>query len=218
MKKLWFFIKTRWDEILILGIAIQLFVWSLTTGDLTLILVVTISLVALLILIYVIVDRISRNKVMKTIGENTAFELPRRGMIFTIGKQASTIEFAIKHQKPQFVGLVCTDATESIAEQIIIQSGIAASNIRKRLVDPYNIQEIRTTTDSLIHWMQEEGLTRPDIVTDVTGGLTPLSLGVYSAAHDQNVDTQYVRSRYDEQNKVIAGTQEGILIVHFPTT
>jgi hypothetical protein len=217
MKRLWLFIKTRWEEVLFLGIAIQLWVWALTTGDLLLILVVTASLIAMLLLIYAIIEGISKGKRKRTVGQNTAFQVPRRGMIFTVGKQANTILFAIQHQKPTFVGLICTEATQSVAEQVKAESGLNSECVHPRIVDPYAIQEIRTITETQIQWLLAQNLTRGEIVADVTGGLTPLSLGVYSAADDQKVDVQYVRSQYDENNKVIEGTQQGLLIVHFPT-
>jgi len=215
MRQLFAFLKNRWDEILIFGVAIQLFVWSITTGNPVYVLIVAMSMVLIIILVYITVDRVAKRRARKHIGENVAFKVPRRGIIFTTGKQISTIEFAIQHQKPEFLGLVCTDVTENFVEELITKVDLAPDNIHKRIVDANDIREIRNVTNNLIDWMIERGLRRPDIVVDVTGGMTTLSVGVFSAADERQIDSQYTRSRYDELNKPIPGTLEAIFITRY---
>ena len=53
---------------------------------------------------------------------NEAFQVPRKAMVFTVGKQLNTIRFAIENQKPKFIGLICSsesaDAKKMLEEEL----------------------------------------------------------------------------------------------------
>jgi hypothetical protein len=215
MKRLINFIKTRWEEILILGVFLQLFVWTLTTGNLLIILAVSTSAILLVVLVYIAVERVGHRKTQKVRGESTAFTIPRRGLIFTIGKQTDTVAFALENQKPDFIGLLCTDVSEPFADDLITTFSYDSEHVRKRIVNPYDIRETHQISNLLIDWMLEQKLGSHEIAVDVTGGLTTLSVGVFSAADDRRIDSQYIRSKYDSQNRVIPNTMEGVFITRF---
>jgi len=170
--------------------------------------------ILVMVLIYMLAERIARRPRRRHVGENVAFKLPRRGIIFTVGRQVETITFALDRQQPELVGLICTDATEDFADAVIERMG-NTDRTRKRLVDPQNIREIRNTTDALIDWLLERGLSPREIVVDVTGGMTTMSVGVFSAADERRIDSQYIKSDFDERNRPIPGTQEGVFVVRY---
>ncbi len=218
MNRLSNFIKSHWEEALIWGVAVNIMAWAITTANFMMIGIVFLSLAAVIILVYLAIERASRQRIRKVVGENTAFKFQRRGAIFTVGKQTDTIAFAVENQKPDYVGLICTDVSESFADELISRFHFTPEEtVRKRMVNPFEIKEILQVTNGLLDWMIEKGLDKTQIVVDVTGGMTTMSVGVFSAADDRQIDTQYIRSKYDEQNRVIKGTMEGVFITHFPT-
>ena len=214
MNQLRGFLKSRWDEILVLGVALQLILWAITTGNLVIILAVTVSMIVMVLLIYGITEKISNRRKPKSLGDNIAFQVSRKGLIFTVGKQTHTIEYAIAQQRPEFIALICTDVTEKEADEIMEKFSDDPEMVRKRLVDPFNLEEIRTTTQILIKWLEQK-MPKDSIAVDITGGMTTMSLGAFLAADEFQIDSQYVRSNYDLDNKPVVGSQDGIFITRY---
>ncbi|MBL7162791.1 MAG: hypothetical protein ISS57_09320 [Anaerolineales bacterium] len=214
MNKLRSFLKSRWDEIIVLGVALQLILWAITTGNLVIILAVTVSMIVMVLMIYGISERISARRLHKSLGDNIAFQVSRRGLIFTVGKQTHTIEYAIQKQQPEFIAVICTDVTENQATEIMAKFSDDPEMARKRLVDPFDLVEIRATTQSLIKWLEQK-IPKDAIAVDITGGMTTMSIGAFLAADEAQIDTQYVRSNYDLNNKPVVGSQDGIFIARF---
>lgn len=216
MDRLARFIKNRWEEALIWGLAVNLIAWSLTTGKPVLIISIVLSVAAVIVLVYLAIERAGRRRTKKMIGESTAFTIQRQAILFTVGKQIDTIVFALENQRPRFVGFICTEASQSYVDEIIARLKFKEDDVRKRIVNPFDIHEIYQTANLLMDWMLAQDLAPAQLVVDVTGGMTTMSVGVFSAADERLVDSQYIRSKYDDQNKVIPGTMEGVFIIHYP--
>jgi hypothetical protein len=148
-------------------------------------------------------------------GENVAFQVPRRAVVFTVGGQSSTIEYALETQKPELMGFLCSQRTEHVADGIIARYGLDKGCYKKELVDPQNIIEIRAKTEFILEWLSQKGLAPGDVVIDITGGMTPMSVGAFSVAEERRIDSQYVKSDYDANNRPIPGTQEAILVSRY---
>ena len=82
----------------------------------------------------------------------------------------------------------------------------------KKNVDPWDVKSVHRGAMELIALMKAKGLQRIDIVSDLTGGLTTLSVGAFKAAEEHRIDTQYDRSEYDNEGKRIKGTESAILL------
>lgn len=219
MNRLKIFLRARWEELLIWGLAVNLTAWALTTGSLILVLITIASVGLAIFLVYVLIERAGIRQARKVIGENTAFKIARKGILFTVGKQTDTIAFAIENQKPDHIGLICSHISEPFADELISRFNyIPEETARKRIVDPFEIREIHQVTNLLMDWMSKMGITTGQMVVDVTGGMTTMSVGVFSTAEDRRVDSQYIRSQYDEQNHVIKDTMEGVFVTHYPDT
>jgi len=145
---------------------------------------------------------------------NEAFQIPRMGMIFTVGNQLDTIRFAIDNQKPKFIGLICSSASEekanSLKEELVLK-GLDKENIMKKEVDPKNIVDIRAMTASILTWMKSKGLPDSEIAIDITGGLTTMSAGAFDVCEGKNIDSQYIFSKYIN-TKVVMNTKDAILL------
>jgi hypothetical protein len=82
-------------------------------------------------------------------------------------------------------------------------------------VDVQEIKEIRLKTGLIIDWMLKNGLSFSDIAVDITGGMTTMSVAVYSLVVEKSIDSQYIKSEYDPNNKPIIGTQEAVFVTRF---
>jgi hypothetical protein len=63
--------------------------------------------------------------------------------------------------------------------------------------------------------MHKEGLSISDVAVDITGGMTIMSVAVYTLAAERSIDSQYIKSKYDRNNKPILDTQEAIFVARF---
>lgn len=149
------------------------------------------------------------------IGGSQAFSVRRRAIIFSVGKQSDTIALCLHHQHPEFVGFVCTADSERFAEDLIVSNGLNSNNCLKKVVDPWDISEVRDMTRDLLAKLIERSIAPAEIVFDITGGLTSMSLGVFMAAEESQIDSQYIRSEYDEEGKRLSNTEEAVFIRRF---
>lgn len=141
---------------------------------------------------------------------NEAFQVPRKGMVFTVGKQLNTIRFAIKNQNPKFIGLICSAETEDMANLLKEELGFDDEHFMKKEVDPKNIEDIRAMAVSILNWLKSKGLQDSEIAVDITGGMTTMSAGVFDISEERKIDSQYIFSKYIN-NRVIIDTKDAIL-------
>lgn len=215
MKQLQHFVKTRWQEILITGVFLQSFIAAVFTLDPLIIVGTTLGGLVLLIIVFEGVNRLQQRRHQPQRGENIAFQTPRRAVVFTVGGQSFTIEQALDNQAPEFAGFLCSQQTEYVADDLISRYGFDPQHYKKELVDPQNIVEIRAKTGFILDWLVQNGLAREDTVVDVTGGLTPISVGAFSVAEERQIDSQYIKSDYDGNNRPIPGTQEAVFVSRY---
>jgi len=215
MRSLYLFLRAHWQEALIFGVAVPLILWAITMSDWLPAVLVTVVTLMSVVTIYELKERVETRRMKKMSGENLAFQTRRRALIFTVGKQTATIVFALNRQAPEFVGMICSTETESYARQVLADSHWAEDKARVHVVDPSNILELRAQTTALLEWLRGRGVTPREIAVDVTGGMTTMSLAVFSVAADREVDSQYVISKYDTGNKIIEGSQDAIFIMRY---
>jgi hypothetical protein len=149
-------------------------------------------------------------------GENTAFQHPRKWLIFTVGGQDDTLRISLNQQKPEFIGFICSDQTKDRADQLFKELGIDTDHYKVEVVDPRDIHEIRTKTGLILDWLAKRGLQLADIAVDITGGTKAMSVGMFLVAEERQVDSQYIFCRqYDVNNRCVNGTQEALLLSDF---
>lgn len=216
MKEFIRYLRGNWQEALVFGVSFQLIVSAALSGNLVLTIAVLVGVIILNLVVFSIASRV-RPKTPKDFGKSAAFSVKRKGVIFTVGKQSDTIELALSEQKPNYVGFVCTSQTLDMAKHVIDshEELFEDQNACRKVVDPQNIREIRIATKLLIDWMLKAGLQKGDIVLDVTGGMTTMSMGAYSMAEDLQIDSQYVRSEYNIDNELIEKTQRAVFVSQY---
>ncbi len=208
------FFRSRWEEVVIIGIVLPIFGASLFTFNPTIIIVVGLGELILLVALFSVVASVQAQRVQPARGENVAFKIPRRGVVFTVGLQEWTLRFALENQKPAWVGFLCTAESEQIANQLIAEFNLPDDRVKRELVDAWNIREVRAKTEFILNWMERQGVSPSEMAVDVTGGSKTLSVGAFSVAEERRVDSQYVRSEFQD-NKPKRETQEAILISRF---
>lgn len=210
------FIKEKLLEIAVIAIVVQLvtgaFMISLGNSPI-LIGFSAIVLVLLIVLASTIYDVLSRRKV---VGKGDAINIKRKGIIFTVGLKSHEADRplmkVIRNSSFQYYGFIGTEKTSGVVRAIVQAAGLIEDSYREKKVVPTNILETTQDTTHLILWMIEKGLSKNDIVVDLTGGTSIMSVAAYIAADENKIDTQYVFSDYDESNKPINGKQEAVLV------
>lgn len=201
--------RERFKEIVLTSIYLPTLVNFATMGNVSYVLFFGVGGAVFYVVLSCIIDRKFGRRIR--VGESPAFKISREGIIFTVGMQEFTIKFALENQKPAYTGFVCSEKSFEVAEKVCKDFSIGEDRKKSKTVDPWDIKDVIKETKMLIEWMLEKGISRERIVVDVTGGLTPMSLGAFLAAMEYNIDCQYIKSEYDD-NKPIPGTQEAILI------
>jgi len=206
------YLKTQWESNVYGAIWIPIIFIAVGTGDVIFILSSLFLGAVALWIIYLLIDKyeklqLEKRKKTQVFG-GPASGIARRGIIFTVGRQVETVAYSLHGLKPEFVGFICTGETIGTAKNADFSKHFTEDTARYEIVNPYEIEDIRTKTKLIIDWMEKKGLSAKDIALDPTGGLTSMSLGAYSAAYERQIDSQYVRSDYDENNKPIPGTQQ----------
>ena len=141
-----------------------------------------------------------------------AFESPKNAIVYTVGGQAATIKFSINIQKPQMIGLICTEQTKQVAEEIKQLFDPTGIRCKLEICDAYDIVEIREKTRLIFGWLARNGVIPSDAVLDPTGGMTSMSIAAYSVAEEMGIDSQYLRSDFDDHNKRVSGTEKAAYI------
>ncbi len=204
------FFRTRWVELLVAGVWLQSTVGAALAGDWRLLALTGLGGLLLLAAVFWLIEKLRRKRAAPQ-GVGEAFQVQRRGLILTVGGQKSTALFAISSQKPAWLGLLCSRQTETVAEEIINVSELPVERVQKEIADPWDVVDVRDKMQTLVKWLTRKGVPLGEIALDITGGTTPMSVGAFTVAEEQGLDTQYVRSQY-EGNRPIEKTQEGILV------
>lgn len=220
MQKLKHYFKTQWESIFCTAVWIPTIFMAIASGSVVFGISSFVFGAMAFLGIYSLIEKYEKlqqeksEKAQQTFG-GPASGIPRRGVIFTVGRQVETIAYSVNGLKPEYVGFICTAETVNVIKNSECASGYNEDNAKYEIVNPADIEDIRIKAKLIIDWMIGKGLASKDIALDPTGGLTSMSLGAYAATYERQIDSQYVRSSYDENNKPIPGTQQLTLLAHY---
>lgn len=173
------------------------------------------SILVLVIIVIAIKIVLTKFFGQASVGKSEAFKVQRRGIIYTMGMQTDTIRFSLESQKPVYVGFLCSKASEPFVNELIKTLSFGEDKYNKKIIDPQDIIEIRVETNLIIDWMFANGLKGSDIVVDVTGGMTTMSVAAFSIADELKIDSQYIKSDFDDKNRPIKNTQRGVFVKRY---
>jgi hypothetical protein len=215
MKTILTFLKQKWIEIVITAIVFQLLTTalSISLGNEPWVIALTaIGLFAVIILFVVGYDLISKARKPTIVGDLSLGQIPRRGIIFTVGLKShepkSPLLRILDSLKPEYVGFLGSTGTEETIRTIIQKRDLSEDHYDTKLASPTNVTEIRDDTEHLIRWLMEKGLTAQEIVVDLTGGTAIMSIGAYIASVAQGVASQYMYSQMARLDRVYIGQKQ----------
>jgi CRISPR-associated protein (Cas_Cas02710) len=156
------------------------------------------------------------------IGQLAAFQVPRRGVIFTLGlhsnKPNSVVHIVLEQLKPEVIGFLGTPKTDEANTVGNLCSGLSLqkTQCKSEVWEPAEIEEGKIKTGMVIDWMLKQGLGKREIVLDLTGGTVAMSVAAFMAAEERRIDCQYIYSEFDKiKNQFIPGSQKPILITSY---
>jgi hypothetical protein len=156
------------------------------------------------------------------IGQLAAFQVPRRGVLFTLGlhsdKPNSVVYLVLEQLKPEVVGFLGTTETDeaNIVGNLCSLLSLQKTQCKSEVWEPAEIQEGKIKTGLVVDWMLKQGLGKRDIVLDLTGGRVDMSIAAFMAAEERRIDSQYIYSEFDKiKNQFIPGSQKPILITNY---
>jgi hypothetical protein len=214
MTQLDHFVRFHWKEIVVVNIFPQCVIAAIYSFQFSILLGTVLIGLALVAFVFGLVWILSKRK-SPLRGEAAAFQVPRRAMIFTVGLQPHTVRMALDHRRPDYIAFVCSSASELLANELVEEFRYELDHCKKEVVDIQNIREIRAKTGLILDWMAEKGLETDEIAADITGGMTTMSVGVFSVTEERQVDSQYIRSQYDEQNRPVKNSQEAVFVSRY---
>jgi hypothetical protein len=208
------YFRSRWLELLVAGVWLQSVVSAAFSGSWVVFALTTVGGLVVLLAILAVVGRV-RGRKKALYGASEAFHAPCQALIFTVGRQKDTILLAMEVQQPSWLGLICTRQTEELAHEVAQASGFDAEQVQVELVDPWSVVEVRAKTAFLLDWLARHGVPPRQISVDITGGTSIMSAGAFSMASERQINTQYVRSDYDQDNQPLPGSQRGVFVAQF---
>ena len=210
------------QEILVGGVSLPLLI-----GALMLLLGNNIILMLILSLTFLLSGFVSANlkELLKRrrppqIGGEVAFQVPRRGVIFTLGLHSdkpNSVTYLVKEQlKPEFIGFLGTSQTSHVVKNLCLEMSLQEGQFKIETWETTAIREGKVKTNLVIDWMLDHGLKEKDIVLDLTGGTATMSVAAFMAADERRIDCQYIYSDFDkDKNRIIPGSQKPILITRY---
>ena len=203
------FLRIHWLKVLVTYVLVPSSINAIYSLN-PIILMWTFAIELGLVIITIIAVALYNKRRLSSHSRNEAFDIPRKGMAFTVGKQLNTIRFAIENQNPKYIGLICSGESADAKKLLKEELGFDDEHMMKKEVDPKNIEDIRAMATSILNWLKSNDLQDSEIAVDITGGMTTMSDGVFDVFEEHKIDSQYIFSRY-ENNRVILDTKDAIL-------
>lgn len=218
-------IREKWQEALVTVFWPSVFFLVLPTGSLAAIIGVVLGGLVSIAAVFSLAERVNRARVVRRrpiIGDEAAFSLPRRGIIFTLGlhsaKPGSVARTVITRTNPELVGFLGTPETEDaqIAQTLIRELFLSEDRVKCESWSPTAVREGTLKTGIVMDWMRSQGLPDSSIVLDLTGGTATMSVAAFMAAEEREIDSQYVASEFDKaKNQILPDSQHLILITRY---
>lgn len=128
----------------------------------------------------------------------------RRGLILIFGRE-STARKAVEHHRDtlDFVWFILTEQTKIEFEKLPGNWWGKAVAVQEFLLNPYRPEEIGKIIENIVNHAESLRLEPEDLICDVTGGTTAMTIGAFAACIRKDVQVQMVPALYDQELKAI---------------
>jgi len=148
------------------------------------------------------ISRLARRRQFEGLG--TPFD-PLREKVDAIVipvSRAEQPEWIMRHLKPRFVGLVFTEKTRKVTEELMqtastlgIEPIFGRESLVRGLSDPNDPARSRSIARTMIEGVLANGVLANRIFVDTTGGRVPMTIGLFQAAEEAGVSSIYLTGR-----------------------
>ena len=130
-------------------------------------------------------------------------------LIFTVSR-SDIPNWMIANYKPKVIGLVGSTEYSKSVDAIKEEAEKQGIKVHRRILEnPDRVARVNEEAIEIINAIQQDGFEK--IAVDITGGKTPMSIGVFLAAEEHGLDSLYVSADYDK-GVPIASSIKAILL------
>ena len=142
---------------------------------------------------------LTRNRFPR-VGKNASSGLEWEAVVFSVSNSEVPL-WVLEQVVPKVVGLMVTDFSKDAGEKISAFAKKKGFRVLAPVLidDPDDPAEARTKTGRLLEDVSALGYSK--VAVDITGGKTPTSVGAFMAAEEAGVDTIYVSTEFDKEQR-----------------
>jgi hypothetical protein len=212
------FLADKWSTILFSSFGLGLLLTAVTAviNHPVLHLLLAVVFISLALFFFFLKKYLFLRKITKD-GATYELDPSKKAIIFTIGfrsAEENSILFKVFEKvRPEFVGFLETKETNNkgIVASIVQKLQLPEDNYKTMVVDPTNINEIKTSTNLIVNWLCTFKLNIKDILLDLTASTALMSVASFMASDELQMDTLYIYSKY-LNNLPVDGTQKTISV------
>jgi hypothetical protein len=219
MRKLWAFLAD--NELVTIAVAFLVNGATVAVATPIRLVVLAVTFVFLALVAFSVREVVSWRRRQGQIGL-VAGAAAHRGLILTLSPTSheplSAADLALRAVRPEYLGLLGTKQTEAaqVDERLLAErcpaAGLLLRDAIAKRCDPGQLRDAARTVETLIDWMNDQGLAPDDLVVDVTGGTATMSIAAFLAAQARGVLCQYIESDFDATGTRVAGSERFVLV------
>jgi hypothetical protein len=126
---------------------------------------------------------------------------PHRGLIVLVSNEETLLN-AVEYHRPALQYLLCvvTDFKQSLYERLNSQLQIRGLRVHPVYMhDAYDPTEAATAVANCLTWAMAKGLLKEEIICDVTGGTSIMTVGAVTQCQQEGVAMQVVIATYVDE-------------------
>lgn len=162
------------------------------------------------ILLYQVILALTRRIWSRPVTTITPTPSPRRGMIMLLGRTEYAVVALQPHPNLEQLWYVVTDVTNPRIIELASQMSGRIVTLREWVNDVYRPTDCAQAIEKAYSEAQAMGFNEQELICDVTGGTTAMTVGAFQICQSLGIDIQMVTARYTEEgdhpvpDKVIA--------------
>lgn len=137
----------------------------------------------------------------------------RRGLIMVLGggsKQTGPVALEHHRSRLEHVWFITTDFTESIAHEMKRAAYPTLTSLQN-VFNQWELTESQNAVERALSHARVLGIEAEDLICDVTGGTTAMTVGAVKACLANHIAMQMVTARYDETLQAVVPT--GVILL-----
>ena len=159
---------------------------------------VTLTIVAVVILYQISLGLIKRIWSLP-VNTQTPSPSPRRGMIMLLGRTEYALAALQPHPRLEHLWLVVTDVTNPRVVELGIKLSGRIVTLREWVNDVYRPSDCADAVQKAVSEAKAMGFPIEELICDVTGGTTVMTVGAFQRCIELGVDIQMVTARYTKE-------------------